>query len=469
MISHKILPSLITLASDDELFVKISIQIFNEFSLFLSSSNTDLFVQQQFLFSARSLFIVLNPRSVSMFERNHWWTCWVLHLDSWTCLRSISNLWEVKSNRRTTLRKTKFKRKFYFSDSSFRDEHRVQSELIKTFSQIGPHAESRFREEFILPFLALIASQNSQQPIERGQAKRLEIATYLFEAYSALSCCSHSAQSILNSFLPGLYCLRVDFAQLRPDSVAVLDSIIKDLETKLEQHRQDRSIDVWTKSNENLTIFFIFLVLCSSLLPILTRKIFEDECSKAWPISETRLKNSPIVSSRRNRIQIWASMIKIFGFSRLVLIAVQWSFDNKMTEFTFEKKPQDNFSFFFFYAEYQIIHERFSLFCVFWTSLFSFCQWHSIAEIKHFSIVMKKKNGKICWGLFLRLFVYKRNINEYIEEQGKRKNNVDKYVEVHWDIHRCVYESLQASADVSVTSPFWMFELNRWLIIERIM
>lgn len=88
----------------------------------------------------------------------------------------------------------------------------------------------------------MIASQNSQQQSERGSAKRLEIATYLFEAYSALSCCFHSGQSILNSFLPGLYCLRVDFAQLRPDSVMVLDSIIKDLEHKLEQYRQDRFV-----------------------------------------------------------------------------------------------------------------------------------------------------------------------------------------------------------------------------------
>lgn len=118
----------------------------------------------------------------------------------------------------------------------------MQSEFIKTFTQIAPHTESKFREDYILPFLALIASQNSQQQAERGSAKRLEIATYLFEAYSALSCCFNSGQAILNSFLPGLYCLRVDFAQLRPDSVAVLDSIIKDLEHKLEQYRQDRSV-----------------------------------------------------------------------------------------------------------------------------------------------------------------------------------------------------------------------------------
>lgn len=147
------------------------------------------------------------------------------------------------------------------SDTNFRDEHRVQSEFIKTFTHIAPHADTKFREDFILPFLALIASQNSQQQSERGPAKRLEIATYLFEAYSALSCCFHSGQSILNSFLPGLYCLRVDFAQLRPDSVMVLDSIIKDLEHKLEQHRQDRFVlkmerNCWFEKK----CFFLFLV-----------------------------------------------------------------------------------------------------------------------------------------------------------------------------------------------------------------
>lgn len=149
----------------------------------------------------------------------------------------------------------------YKSDTTFRDEHRVQSEFIKTFTQIAPHAESKFREDFILPFLASIASQNSQQQAERGQAKRLEIATYLFEAYSALSCCFHSGQSILNSFLPGLYCLRVDFAQLRPDSVAVLDSIIKDLEHKLEQHRQDR-FELKLKRGIMKVFLFLFYYCC---------------------------------------------------------------------------------------------------------------------------------------------------------------------------------------------------------------
>jgi len=57
--------------------------------------------------------------------------------------------------------------------------------LIKTITQIVPQAESEFREDFILQFLALIASQNSQQQSKGGQTTRLESATYLFEAYSA--------------------------------------------------------------------------------------------------------------------------------------------------------------------------------------------------------------------------------------------------------------------------------------------
>lgn len=118
----------------------------------------------------------------------------------------------------------------------FRDDHWVQAEFIQTFARIASYAEAKFREDFILPFLAFIAAQSSQETLERSAAKRLEIMTYLFEAYSALSCVSHSDQSILNSFLPGLYCLRMDFAQHRPDSLTVLDSIIQDVENQLAQN-----------------------------------------------------------------------------------------------------------------------------------------------------------------------------------------------------------------------------------------
>ncbi|CAF1302290.1 unnamed protein product, partial [Didymodactylos carnosus] len=124
------------------------------------------------------------------------------------------------------------------SDPKFRDEYHTHVEMIKTFTHIAPHVESKFQEDFILPYLAATASQNNQQ---QRETKRLETAIYLFEAYSALSCCFHSVESLQNSFLPGLYCLRSDFAQLRPDHVAVIDSITKDLENKLELNRPDGS------------------------------------------------------------------------------------------------------------------------------------------------------------------------------------------------------------------------------------
>jgi len=79
------------------------------------------------------------------------------------------------------------------SDTTFRDEYRIRSKLIKTITHIVRHGERNFREDFILPFLTLIASQNSQQQSKRGPAKRLESATYLFEAYSALTCYFYQA------------------------------------------------------------------------------------------------------------------------------------------------------------------------------------------------------------------------------------------------------------------------------------
>jgi hypothetical protein len=151
----------------------------------------------------------------------------------------------------------------------------------------------------------LIASQNSQTQSERGSAKRLEIATYLFEAYSALSCCFHSGQSILNSFLPGLYCLRVDFAQLRPDSVVVLDSIIKDLEHKLEQHRQDRFVWIsfsWEGGGKDM--------VCFSSLLIGGTNLNQENIRGRMLKGLTNFRDSTEKLTYRFMKKKWASMIK---------------------------------------------------------------------------------------------------------------------------------------------------------------
>ncbi|MBN3280732.1 K1468 protein, partial [Polyodon spathula] len=59
-------------------------------------------------------------------------------------------------------------------------------EIIKTFGRVGPNAEPRFRDEFVLPHLHKLALGNNTQMVE---SKRQDIAMQLFEAYSALSCC----------------------------------------------------------------------------------------------------------------------------------------------------------------------------------------------------------------------------------------------------------------------------------------
>ena len=66
--------------------------------------------------------------------------------------------------------------------------------------------------------------------------KHLDKVTRLFEAYSILSTCSNSHQSIANNLLPGLCCLRGDFIQYRPDSVGIIDAIIQDVENQLVQN-----------------------------------------------------------------------------------------------------------------------------------------------------------------------------------------------------------------------------------------
>uniref|UniRef100_A0A286XWE3 RAB11 binding and LisH domain, coiled-coil and HEAT repeat containing n=1 Tax=Cavia porcellus TaxID=10141 RepID=A0A286XWE3_CAVPO len=65
-------------------------------------------------------------------------------------------------------------------------------------------------------------------------SKRLDIATHLFEAYSALSCCFISEDLMVNHFLPGLRCLRTDMEHLSPGHEVILSSMIKECEQKVE-------------------------------------------------------------------------------------------------------------------------------------------------------------------------------------------------------------------------------------------
>ncbi|XP_072267924.1 RAB11-binding protein RELCH isoform X1 [Pyxicephalus adspersus] len=132
---------------------------------------------------------------------------------------------------RELLERVKMQLASFLEDPQYQDQHSMQTEIIRTFGRVGPNAEPRFRDEFVLPNLHKLALVNNQQSVD---SKRLDIATYLFEAYSALSCCFISEELMVNHFLPGLRCLRADMEHLSPEHEVILSSMIKECEQKVE-------------------------------------------------------------------------------------------------------------------------------------------------------------------------------------------------------------------------------------------
>ncbi|MEE6465273.1 hypothetical protein FKM82_006507 [Ascaphus truei] len=132
---------------------------------------------------------------------------------------------------RELLERVKMQLASFLEDPQYQDQHSLQTEIIRTFGRVGPNAEPKFRDEFVLPHLHKLALVNNQQSVD---SKRLDIATYLFEAYSALSCCFISEEIMGNHFLPGLRCLRVDMEHLSPEHEVILSSMIKECEQKME-------------------------------------------------------------------------------------------------------------------------------------------------------------------------------------------------------------------------------------------
>uniref|UniRef100_G1RBA9 RAB11 binding and LisH domain, coiled-coil and HEAT repeat containing n=1 Tax=Nomascus leucogenys TaxID=61853 RepID=G1RBA9_NOMLE len=132
---------------------------------------------------------------------------------------------------RELLERVKMQLASFLEDPQYQDQHSLHTEIIKTFGRVGPNAEPRFRDEFVIPHLHKLALVNNLQIVD---SKRLDIATHLFEAYSALSCCFISEDLMVNHFLPGLRCLRNDMEHLSPEHEVILSSMIKECEQKVE-------------------------------------------------------------------------------------------------------------------------------------------------------------------------------------------------------------------------------------------
>ncbi|XP_031235573.1 RAB11-binding protein RELCH isoform X4 [Mastomys coucha] len=132
---------------------------------------------------------------------------------------------------RELLERVKMQLASFLEDPQYQDQHSLHTEVIRTFGRVGPNAEPRFRDEFVIPHLHKLALVNNLQIVD---SKRLDIATHLFEAFSALSCCFISEDLMVNHFLPGLRCLRTDMEHLSPEHEVILSSMIKECEQKVE-------------------------------------------------------------------------------------------------------------------------------------------------------------------------------------------------------------------------------------------
>ncbi|KAG8521136.1 RAB11-binding protein RELCH [Galemys pyrenaicus] len=93
---------------------------------------------------------------------------------------------------RELLERVKMQLASFLEDPQYQDQYSLHTEIIKTFGRVGPNAEPRFRDEFI------------------------------------------SEDLMVNHFLPGLRCLRIDMEHLSPEHEVILSSMIKECEQKVE-------------------------------------------------------------------------------------------------------------------------------------------------------------------------------------------------------------------------------------------
>lgn len=120
----------------------------------------------------------------------------------------------------------------FLEDPQYKDQHELQTTMIRTFGKVAPHAEPHFRDEVLLPRLVVMATINNRSQDEN---RRREIALELMEAYVSLTCCFISIEVINDYIIPGLRAVKQDIEALAPDCEETVLVLLKECETKVEQ------------------------------------------------------------------------------------------------------------------------------------------------------------------------------------------------------------------------------------------
>ena len=109
----------------------------------------------------------------------------------------------------------------------------------------------------LLPYLTILTMQTIQAQHalhSLNENKSHETACLLFNVYNSLSSCTISRQSIQESLLPGLNCLKQILHEnqvLYNDKIKTIDSLINDFEAKLQFQTQHQHHQVNANQNND--------------------------------------------------------------------------------------------------------------------------------------------------------------------------------------------------------------------------
>eukprot|EP00117_Sycon_ciliatum_P026885 scpid10148/ scgid21963/ LisH domain and HEAT repeat-containing protein KIAA1468 homolog len=133
------------------------------------------------------------------------------------------------AKQKSLLEKAQVQLTSFLDEPTYEEEHAMHVEIIKTLGRVGPNSDPMFRDQFVLPRLHSLAAKNNTST---NRTKRRDIAMELHEAFRTLACCFIPADQIGEHLLPALRCLLSDMQDIDVDSVESVKSLISEVESK---------------------------------------------------------------------------------------------------------------------------------------------------------------------------------------------------------------------------------------------
>lgn len=140
----------------------------------------------------------------------------------------------------------------FMGGDQFQMDHQLIMTVLKTLAKIGPHADPVFRDEFIMPKLADVATMNN---ISQNVTKRRDIALALLEGYSNISECFMSVELLRTFVIPGLESLQRDVDDLLPEKSSSVEELLDNFNAKVQDYRKQEAAAEQTLADGKATTF----------------------------------------------------------------------------------------------------------------------------------------------------------------------------------------------------------------------